>query len=76
MFAKIEMYCYIQLYATLICLSTIFISTCFYEAMDEISSIESLQHDFGTIKVATYNFSDSNKLGQGGFGVVYEVREY
>lgn len=29
--------------------------------------------NFGTIAVATDNFSDSNKLGQGGFGHVYRV---
>nr|POE46682.1 cysteine-rich receptor-like protein kinase 28 [Quercus suber] len=39
---------------------------------DEIRSVESLQLGFGTIKVATYDFSDANKLGQGGFGVVYK----
>ncbi|XP_062162264.1 cysteine-rich receptor-like protein kinase 44 isoform X4 [Alnus glutinosa] len=44
------------------------------EAEDEISSAESLQFDFGTIKVATENFSNANKLGQGGFGVVYKGR--
>ncbi|KAJ7946215.1 Cysteine rich receptor like kinase [Quillaja saponaria] len=38
---------------------------------DEIRNTESLQFDFGTISVATDNFSDSNKLGQGGFGAVY-----
>jgi hypothetical protein len=43
------------------------------EAEDEISSVESLQFDFGTIKVATKNFSNANKLGQGGFGAVYKV---
>ncbi len=43
------------------------------EAEDEISSAESLQFDFGTIKVATENFSNANKLGQGGFGAVYKV---
>ncbi|KAF5472857.1 hypothetical protein F2P56_009529 [Juglans regia] len=41
--------------------------------MDEInSSAESLQFDFSTIRVATDNFSDVNKLGQGGFGTVYK----
>ncbi|KAJ7967042.1 Cysteine-rich receptor-kinase-like protein [Quillaja saponaria] len=40
----------------------------------EIGSTESLQLDFGTISVATDNFSDSNKLGQGGFGAVYKGR--
>ena len=28
---------------------------------------------FDTVKVAIDNFSDANKLGQGGFGVVYEA---
>ncbi|KAL7116894.1 hypothetical protein ACP275_03G034700 [Erythranthe tilingii] len=37
----------------------------------EISSTESIQQDFGKIKAATNNFSDDNKLGQGGFGAVY-----
>ena len=41
--------------------------------MDEIGSVESLQLGFGTIKVATDIFSEANKLGQGGFGVVYKV---
>jgi hypothetical protein len=43
------------------------------EADDEISSAESLQFELGTIKVATENFSNANKLGQGGFGTVYKV---
>ncbi|KAL7116904.1 hypothetical protein ACP275_03G035500 [Erythranthe tilingii] len=37
----------------------------------DISTIESIQHDFGKIRAATNNFSDDNKLGQGGFGAVY-----
>ena len=43
------------------------------EFVDEIRSLESLQFDFRTITVATENFSDANKLGQGGFGAVYKV---
>jgi hypothetical protein len=44
------------------------------KVVDDISSTtESLQFDFPTIRVATDNFSDANKLGQGGFGVVYKV---
>ncbi|XP_019162742.1 PREDICTED: putative receptor-like protein kinase At4g00960 [Ipomoea nil] len=40
--------------------------------VDDISTVESLQYNFGTIRTATNNFSDSNKLGQGGFGPVYK----
>lgn len=39
--------------------------------MDDINSTEFLQYDFGTVEVATNQFSDSNKLGEGGFGAVY-----
>nr|XP_018633388.1 putative receptor-like protein kinase At4g00960 isoform X4 [Nicotiana tomentosiformis] len=39
---------------------------------DDISTAESLQYDFSTIRVATDNFSNANKLGQGGFGPVYK----
>ncbi|XP_060195883.1 cysteine-rich receptor-like protein kinase 10 isoform X2 [Lycium barbarum] len=39
---------------------------------DDISTTESLQYDFSTIIVATNNFSNANKLGQGGFGPVYK----
>ncbi|KAI4298618.1 hypothetical protein L6164_032154 [Bauhinia variegata] len=41
---------------------------------EEIEPIETLKFDFDTIKVTTNNFSDENKLGQGGFGVVYKVK--
>ncbi|OMO64901.1 hypothetical protein COLO4_31714 [Corchorus olitorius] len=39
---------------------------------DDISTIESLQYDFSSLQVATNNFSDENKLGEGGFGEVYK----
>ncbi|XP_022142346.1 cysteine-rich receptor-like protein kinase 29 [Momordica charantia] len=39
---------------------------------DEISPINLLQYDFKTIRDATNDFSISNKLGQGGFGLVYK----
>ncbi|KAI9078177.1 hypothetical protein K1719_039876 [Acacia pycnantha] len=39
---------------------------------DEIAPIESLQFNFNTIRLATDNFSITNKLGQGGFGSVYK----
>ncbi|KAM7473793.1 hypothetical protein LguiB_021036 [Lonicera macranthoides] len=38
------------------------------------SNKESLQYDFVTLKVATDNFSDANKLGNGAFGVVFKGR--
>ncbi|XP_015882290.3 cysteine-rich receptor-like protein kinase 44 [Ziziphus jujuba] len=44
------------------------------EDVEEIASQESLQFDFSTIKVATDNFSEASKLGQGGFGPVYRGR--
>ncbi|KAK7343578.1 hypothetical protein VNO77_12411 [Canavalia gladiata] len=37
----------------------------------QISSVEYLQFDIDTIITATNNFSDDNKLGEGGFGPVY-----
>jgi hypothetical protein len=40
---------------------------------DEIRSVKSLQFDFDTIRVATDDFSEANKLGRGGFGDVYKV---
>ncbi|PWA87639.1 Concanavalin A-like lectin/glucanase, subgroup [Artemisia annua] len=41
--------------------------------INEISTVESLQYSFGIIKEATDDFSENNKLGQGGFGLVYKV---
>nr|AAD21872.1 receptor-like protein kinase homolog RK20-1 [Phaseolus vulgaris] len=41
---------------------------------DDIEISQSLQFDFDTIRVATEDFSNSNKLGQGGFGAVYRGR--
>ncbi|XP_062105856.1 cysteine-rich receptor-like protein kinase 44 [Humulus lupulus] len=41
---------------------------------EETVSVESLQYSYETIKLATDNFSEENKLGQGGFGAVYKGR--
>ncbi|MCL7047974.1 hypothetical protein MKW94_012393, partial [Papaver nudicaule] len=38
---------------------------------DEMQSTE-LQFKFSTISAATDNFSEANKLGEGGFGSVYK----
>ncbi|WCJ20326.1 cysteine-rich RLK (RECEPTOR-like protein kinase) 29 [Euphorbia peplus] len=42
------------------------------QSVDKIETEESLQLDFDNIRVATNNFSQENKLGQGGFGAVYK----
>ncbi|PON70490.1 Tyrosine-protein kinase, partial [Trema orientale] len=42
------------------------------EDAEEISE-EFSQFDFERIRDATNDFSDANKLGQGGFGAVYKV---
>ncbi|CBI34091.3 unnamed protein product, partial [Vitis vinifera] len=39
---------------------------------NDITTVQSLQFDFGTLQAATNNFSDDNKIGQGGFGDVYK----
>ncbi|MED6112711.1 hypothetical protein PIB30_063974 [Stylosanthes scabra] len=44
------------------------------EADCEIESTETLQFDFQTMMEATNNFSVANKLGEGGFGLVYKGR--
>lgn len=50
-----------------------FICNLFCEGVDELMSVDSLEFDLNSIRVATDNFSDTNKLGQGGFGAVYKV---
>ncbi|XP_020589877.1 cysteine-rich receptor-like protein kinase 6 [Phalaenopsis equestris] len=39
---------------------------------EEITNVESILFDLSTLKVATMNFSERNKLGEGGFGSVYK----
>lgn len=39
---------------------------------DPTESQDSLQFDLVTIRNATNEFSDANKLGEGGFGAVYK----
>ncbi|KAK2405001.1 putative receptor protein kinase [Trifolium repens] len=42
------------------------------EAGNDLKVGDLLQFDFETVRLATNNFSDANKLGQGGFGTVYK----
>ncbi|KZV53291.1 hypothetical protein F511_07585 [Dorcoceras hygrometricum] len=42
------------------------------DSVDDMSIAESIQYDFNEIRAATDDFSDANKLGQGGFGGVYK----
>jgi hypothetical protein len=41
--------------------------------LEDIQVIDSLLLDLSMLREATDNFSDSNKLGEGGFGAVYKV---
>ncbi|KAJ9566210.1 hypothetical protein OSB04_002176 [Centaurea solstitialis] len=40
--------------------------------LDDIITAESLQYGFDVIRAATDDFSENNKLGKGGFGLVYK----
>ncbi|PIA31136.1 hypothetical protein AQUCO_05200023v1 [Aquilegia coerulea] len=42
------------------------------EDVNEINDVQSLQFNIKTVRDATDNFSDANKLGEGGFGSVYK----
>ncbi|XP_058197648.1 cysteine-rich receptor-like protein kinase 10 [Rhododendron vialii] len=39
---------------------------------NDISTVQSLHYDLGTIQAVTNNFTDDNKIGEGGFGPVYK----
>ncbi|EES18427.1 putative receptor-like protein kinase At4g00960 [Sorghum bicolor] len=43
-----------------------------HEDEEEMRSSESLLYDLSTLRAATDNFSEENKLGEGGFGPVYK----
>ncbi|XP_019105924.2 cysteine-rich receptor-like protein kinase 8 isoform X2 [Beta vulgaris subsp. vulgaris] len=40
--------------------------------LDDLATEESLMFELGVLEAATNNFSDDQKLGQGGFGAVYK----
>jgi len=41
--------------------------------VEDIESIKSILLSLSSLQVATNNFDESNKLGEGGFGAVYKV---
>ncbi|XP_061996879.1 cysteine-rich receptor-like protein kinase 25 [Rosa rugosa] len=42
------------------------------QAENDMTTVESLQFDLGTVEAATKNFSADNMLGEGGFGQVFK----
>jgi len=40
---------------------------------EDAESLDSLLFHISTLRAATCNFAESNKLGEGGFGAVYKV---
>lgn len=45
------------------------------EEHNNIKDLEDLAMEFVDLERATYNFSDENKLGEGGSGPVYKVNQ-
>jgi hypothetical protein len=43
-------------------------------ALKKIGNAQFMVFDLSTLQEATENLSDKNKLGEGGFGTVYKVR--
>jgi len=40
---------------------------------EDTETVDSMMIDVTTLRAATGNFDESNKLGEGGFGAVYKV---
>ncbi|KAG5152970.1 hypothetical protein JHK84_029442 [Glycine max] len=49
-----------------------FVQDSIADDLTDVGDVESLQFDLPTVEAATNRFSDENKIGQGGFGVVYK----
>ncbi|MCL7041472.1 hypothetical protein MKW94_003796, partial [Papaver nudicaule] len=78
--AKIVTMVVVPLVVTILCIITIWFlrtrratrKTKKIDKIYEIHGVESVQFNFNTIRAATNNFSNVNKLGEGGFGPVYK----
>ncbi|BAF21793.1 cysteine-rich receptor-like protein kinase 6 isoform X1 [Oryza sativa Japonica Group] len=44
----------------------------YYAEADDVDSVDSMLMDISTLRAATGDFAESNKLGEGGFGAVYK----
>jgi hypothetical protein len=40
---------------------------------EDVDIVDSMMMDVSTLRTATGDFDESNKLGEGGFGAVYKV---
>uniref|UniRef100_A0A7N0ZW27 Uncharacterized protein n=1 Tax=Kalanchoe fedtschenkoi TaxID=63787 RepID=A0A7N0ZW27_KALFE len=73
----------VAIVATALCFVTLLVSICILLSwrhrrqnvsndVEDIRMRKSLQYDLSTIRLATGDFSEENKLGKGGFGSVYK----
>ncbi|XP_074307561.1 cysteine-rich receptor-like protein kinase 10 [Silene latifolia] len=49
-----------------------YVAVPFGSVSEDLTLAESMQYDLATLQSATNNFSDDNKVGEGGFGIVYK----
>ncbi|KAH9608351.1 hypothetical protein KSS87_017805 [Heliosperma pusillum] len=49
-----------------------YVAVPFKSVGEDLTSVESIQYDLAALQAATNNFSDDNKVGEGGFGIVYK----
>jgi hypothetical protein len=52
---------------------SIWADTAFSAEAEDIEMVDSMLIDVSTLRAATGDFAESNKLGEGGFGTVYKV---
>lgn len=55
------------------CDADVYADANYYAEADDVDSVDSMLMDISTLRAATGDFAESNKLGEGGFGAVYKV---